>query len=304
MAGGVSEPEGHRVTFSILGRDNSNGDLGVAVQSKFPGVGSLVPYGRAGVGVVATQAFGNPRHGSVGLTLLECGASPQQAIDVLTTGDVDRARRQFALLDEQGASAAYTGAAVAGWDGWAGSTAGRDCISLGNGLAGSAVAQSMVDTFRASTGALAERLMSALDAGQRAGGDLRGQQSAALLVLRRGGGYGGLDDRHVVISIYDHPHPIAELRRCYGLHRLAYFPSDPANLVAITPELAIELKTLMAGQGGYGGPIDGHWDVDAQRHLDLFFGRENYDNRINNGGLLDMEVLTDLRLRYPASEEE
>jgi uncharacterized Ntn-hydrolase superfamily protein len=291
------------VTFSILGRDSSNGDLGVAVQSKFPGVGSLVPYGRAEVGVVATQAFGNPRHGSVGLTLLECGATPQQALDVLIAGDSERARRQFALLDDDGAAAAYTGAAVAGWDGWAGSTAGQDCVSLGNGLAGGAVAQRMVDTFQATTGSLAERLMTALDAGQRAGGDVRGQQSAALLVLRRGGGYGGLDDRHVVISIYDHPDPIAELMRCYRLHRLAYFPSDPANLVAMTPELAIELKTLMTAQGGYGGPIDGHWDLDAQRRLDLFLGSENYDNRIDNGGLLDLEVLADLRLRYPAADE-
>jgi uncharacterized Ntn-hydrolase superfamily protein len=292
-----------QVTFSILGRDSSNGDLGVAVQSKFPGVGSLVPYGQAEVGVVATQAFGNPRHGSLGLTLLECGASPQQAIDVLTAGDIDRHRRQFALLDGDGASAAYTGAAVADWDGWAGSTAGEHCISLGNGLAGSAVAQRMVDTFEASTGPLAERLMTALDAGHGAGGDLRGQQSAALLVLRRGGGYGGLDDRHVVISVYDHPHPIAELMRCYGLHRLAYFPSDPANLVAMTPELAIELKTLMTAQGGYAGPIDDKWDLDAQRCLDLFLGRENYDNRIDNGGLLDLEVLADLRLRYAAPKE-
>ena len=129
------------MTFSILGRDSSNGDLGVAVQSKFPGVGSLVPYGQAEVGVVATQAFGNPRHGPLGLTLLECGASPQQAIDVLTAGDIDRHRRQFALLDGDGASAAYTGAAVADWDGWAGSTAGQHCISLGNGLASSAVAR-------------------------------------------------------------------------------------------------------------------------------------------------------------------
>ena len=157
----------------------------------------------------------------------------------------------------------------------------------------------MVDAFQDSTAALAERLMAALEAGQHAGGDIRGQQSAALLVLRRGGGYGALDDRHVVISIYDHPQPIGELRRCYALHRLAYFPSDPANLVPITPELAVELKTLMAAQGFYTGEVDDHWDPAAQRRLDLFLGRENYDNRIDNGGLLDLEVLADLRLRYP-----
>jgi len=287
------------VTFSILGRDNSSGDLGVAVQSKFPGVGGLVPYGQAEVGLVATQAFGNPRHGSLGLTLLQCGASPQQAVDILLADDSDSRKRQFALLDYDGATAAYTGADLDGWEGWSGSTAGRDCIALGNGLAGSEVTEKMVDAFQASTAALAERLMDALDAGQAAGGDLRGQQSAALLVFRRDGGYGSLDDRHVVISIYDHPHPIAELKRCYALHRLAYFPSDPADLVPITPELAVELKRLMTAQGFYTGDVDDRWDAASQRRLDLFLGRENYDNRIDNGGLLDLEVLADLRLRYP-----
>ena len=287
------------MTFSILGRDRSNGDLGVAVQSKFPGVGGLVPYGQAEVGVVATQAFGNPRHGSVGLMLLRCGASPQQAVKILLSGDNDSGKRQFALLDHNGVTAAYTGAEVVGWDGWAGSTAGPDCIALGNGLAGSEVATNMVAAFQESTTmSLAERLMVALDAAQRAGGDLRGQQSAALLVLRRGGGYGGLDDRHVVISIYDDPNPIGELQRCYRLHRLAYFPSEPANLVPITPELAVELKSLMAGQGFYTGEVDHRWDVAAQHRFELFLGRENYDNRIDNGGLLDLEVLADLRLRY------
>ena len=291
------------MTYSILGRDLSSGDLGVAVQSKFPGVGGLVPYGRADVGVVATQAFGNPRHGSSGLTLLQCGASPQQAVDVLLRGDNDSGKRQFALLDHEGATAAHTGADLAGWEGWAGSAAGPNCIALGNGLAGSEVAENMVAAFQeATTVSLAERLMAALEAGQRAGGDLRGQQSAALLVLRRDGGYGGLDDRHVVISIYDHPDPIAELQRCYRLHRLAYFPSEPANLVPITPDLAVELKTLMAAQGFYTGEVDHRWDVAAQHRLDLFLGRENYDNRIDNGGLFDLEVLADLRLRYAEPE--
>ena len=215
------------MTYSILGRDRSNGDLGVAVQSKFPGVGSLVPYGEAEVGVVATQAFGNPRHGSLGLTLLRCGASPQQAVDVLIGGDSNIRKRQFALLDRNGDLAAYTGADLDAWEGWAGSTSGQDCVALGNGLAGSEVVEQMVNGFEESTASLAERLMAALQAGQRVGGDLRGQQSAALLVFRRHGGYGSLDDRHVVISIYDHPEPIAELQRCYALHRLVLLSERP-----------------------------------------------------------------------------
>src|SRR3954447_16271618 len=133
------------MTYSVLGRDASNGDLGVAVQSKFPGVGGLVPYGQAEVGVVATQAFGNPRHGSLGLTLLQCGASPRQAVEILLTGDHHSQTRQFALLDHDGGMAAYTGTELEGWEGWSGSTPGQDCIALGNGLAGSQVTEEMVD---------------------------------------------------------------------------------------------------------------------------------------------------------------
>ena len=290
--------EGDDVTYSILGYDASNGDLGVAVQSKFPGVGSLVPYGEAEVGVVATQGFGNPRHGSAGLMLLRCGATPQQAVDVLLNDDSLSHKRQFALVDRKGGVAAHTGADLYTWDGWSGSAVGHACVALGNGLASGDVVDQMVRTFESSPAPLAEQLMAALASGERAGCDIRGQQSAALLVVRRNGGYGALDDRHVVISIYDHESPIEELVRCYALHRLAYFPSDPSNLVPIGPELALELKTLMAAQGFYKGSLDDSWDHVTQRRLDLFLGSENYDNRIDNGGLFDLEVLADLRLRY------
>src|SRR5918997_2512446 len=207
------------MTYSILGYDRVNGDLGVAVQSKFPGVGSLVPYGEADVGVVATQAFGNPRHGTIGLQLLRCGATPQQAIDVLLLNDRHSTKRQFALLANSGDVAAYTGAELHEWDGWSGSARGHDCVALGTGLASGRVVDQMVATFEGSSASLAERLMAALGSAEDAGGDIRGQQSAALLVLRRNGGYGSLDDRLVDISIYDHPRPIEELIRCYGLHR-------------------------------------------------------------------------------------
>ena len=131
----------------------------------------------------------------------------------------------------------------------------------------------MVGTFhRTAERPLAERLITALVAGEGAGGDIRGQQSAALLVVRRDGGYGSLDDRHVVISIYDHPRPIEELQRCYALHRLSYFPSDPANLVPIGPELALELKGLMARQGFYIGQLDGRWDDEIERRLRAISG--------------------------------
>jgi uncharacterized Ntn-hydrolase superfamily protein len=292
------------MTYSILGLDPSNGDLGVAVQSRFPGVGTLVPYGEAGVGVVATQAFANPRHGSVGLTLLRHGATPQQAADILLNGDNQKHKRQFALLDGNGHFAFYNGSDLHSWDGWSGSATGECCIALGNGLAGSDVVHGMVGRFQRAAGSLAERLMSALAAGEQAGGDIRGLQSAALLVLRRNGGYAGLDDRHVVISIYDHHQPIEELQRCYALHRLSYFPSEPSNLVPIGPELAIELKRMMTRRGFYSGGLDDRWDSAVQRRLELFLGSENYDNRIDNDGLFDLEVLADLRRRYGPTGEQ
>ena len=116
--------------------------------------------------------------------------------------------------------------------------------------------------------------------------------------MRRDGGYGSLDDRLVDISVYDHARPIEELARCYALHRLSYFPSEPSNLVPISPELAVELKTLMAARGFYREDPDRTWGPEAQSRLDLFLGSENYDNRIDNGGLFDLEVLADLRRRY------
>ena len=185
------------MTYSILGYDPANGDLGVAVQSKFPGVGSLVPYGEADVGVVATQAFGNPRHGTVGLTLLSCGATPHQAVDVLLRSDDHGARRQFALLDSSGDGAVHTGAELHEWDGWSGSARGRRLRRARERARRRGVVDAMVTTFAVNGATLAERLMAALAAGERAGGDIRGQQSAALLVVRRDGGYGSLDDRHV-----------------------------------------------------------------------------------------------------------
>ena len=286
------------MTYSILGYDPSNGDLGVAVQSKFPGVGSLVPYGEAEVGVVATQGFGNPRHGSVGLTLLRCGATPQQAIDVLLNDDSLSHKRQFALVDRNGAVAAHTGADLHTWDGWSGSAAGQGCVALGNGLAGSDVVEQMVRTFEE----LSRNTRRTVDDSARRGRTSRRRHpgpavrriaGGATQRRLRGAGRPPRGDLHLRSAS-----PIEELVRCYALHRLAYFPSDPSNLVPIGPELALELKRLMAAQGFYRGKLDDSWDPATQRRLDLFLGSENYDNRIDNGGLFDLEVLADLRLRY------
>nr|MDT0663361.1 DUF1028 domain-containing protein [Micromonospora sp. DSM 115978] len=286
------------MTYSIVARDADNGDLGIAVQSKFPNVGGLVPYARAEIGAVATQGFGNPRHGTTGLVLIEHGATPGEALDILLRGDPDRDRRQVAMVAATGETASYTGREVHTWGGWAGSAGGAGCVALGNGLANDRVPARMVEGFEARGGELAVRLIAALRAGEDAGGELRGQQSAALLVVRRDGGYGGLDDRLVTISIYDHDRPIDELARCYEMHRLSYFPSDPANLIKIDSDLARELKQLLVARGFYGGGVDGEWGVDAIEAMQRFMGWENYDNRIRDDGLIDSEVLADMRSRH------
>lgn len=289
------------MTYSILGLDSDRDELGLAVQSKFPGVGSIIAHGRAGVGVIATQAFANPDHGEQGLDLLALGAAPADVIAILTRRDDNQAHRQIAVLDAEGRQADFTGAEVLDWDGWAGARRGAACLAHGNSLTGEAVVDAMVETFGSTEGDLATRLIAALGAGQAAGGELRGQQSAALLVVKPGGGYGGRSGRHVDISIYDHPQPIAELARCYGLHRLSYFPSEPDKLVPIDTDIARELKALLARQGylkkAKGKPT-GTWDQAAIAALQRFMGVENYDNRIRADALIDLEVLADIRARY------
>ncbi len=198
------------MTYSIIGRDPADGAVGAAVQSKFPGVGSIVLHGRAGVGCITTQAFANPRHGDDGLDSL---------------------------------------------------AAGRDT-----------------------------------------GGELRGQQSAALLVVKPGGGYGGYSGRHVDISVYDHAEPIHELARCYRLHRLSYFPSDSDQLMPVDAALARELKAIMRRAGFRDLPDGPDWGETEIALLRRFMGVENYDNRLRDDALIDAEVLADLRRRYPPAE--
>ncbi len=284
------------MTFSILGLDPSNGDLGVAVASKFPGVRMTIPYARAGVGAVATQSYINTSFGPRGLTLLENGASPAQTIEILVGGDPDREQRQVGVLDVQGRAATFTGQACFEWAGGG----GEGFAVQGNTLAGPQVIEAMARVFQATTGPLAERLIATLAAGEAAGGDRRGRQSAALLVVRAGGGYGGRDDRYVDLSVYDHPDPIAELRRCYGLHRLTYFRSRPEDVIPIDPTLCRELQTILHARGFYPGEITGTFDPATKQALRDFMGWENYDERIRDDDRIDREVLADIRAKHAA----
>ncbi len=201
-------------TFSIVAVDLVTGDLGVAVQSRFLGVGAVVPYARAGVGAVATQAWANTTYGPRALALLERGAVPAEVVRRLTASDERKEFRQVGIVDARGVSAGYTGRETSAW---AGHRVGRDYSVQGNILAGESVVRDMAHAFQRAEGDLSARMLAALRAGQAAGGDSRGQQSAALLVVRAGAGYGGFNDRFIDLRVDDHPRPIEELTRIHGL---------------------------------------------------------------------------------------
>jgi len=203
-------------TFSIVAFDRASGDLGVAVQSRFMGVGSVVPWAKAGVGAVATQAWANVLYGPEGLALLEGGKDASAALAALTSADPDRERRQVGIVDAKGHAAAFTGAEC---QEWAGHKTGDGFSVQGNILAGEKVVDAMADAFLAAKGELADRLVEALEAGQRAGGDKRGMQSAALLVTRKNGGYGGNNDRYIDLRVEDAKEPITELKRLLDLYK-------------------------------------------------------------------------------------
>lgn len=212
-----TEPEVH--TFSIVARDPATGELGVAVESKYFSVGSVVPWAKAGVGAVATQSLAKLTYGSDGLKLMAAGKSPREALDALTAADRDRERRQVGMIDASGRTAAFTGAECIAW---AGHREGENFAVQGNLLAGEAVLTGMVEAFERARkiegGELGDWLVAALQAGQAAGGDRRGEQSAALLVVRERGGLSGEGDRYIDLRVEDHAKPIDELVRLLKLH--------------------------------------------------------------------------------------
>lgn len=207
-------------TFSIAGFDPHTGDLGVAVQSKFFAVGSVVPWAKAGVGAIATQSYANVSYGPDGLELLAKGKSARETVETLTSADGNKQRRQLGIVDAKGNSASFTGS---GCHPWAGHIEKPDFCAQGNILTGKEVVDAMAASFEQSQkqakGGLCNWLVDALTAGQDAGGDSRGRQSAALLVVRKKGGYGGGNDRFIDLRVDDHKTPIAELRRLLQLHK-------------------------------------------------------------------------------------
>src|SRR5256885_11573597 len=238
-------------TYSIVAYDSATGDLGVAVQSKFPNVGGIVPWAKAGVGAVATQSLGNTAYGERGLELMAMGASAPEAMRIVMRGDGRRSQRQVGMVDARGTAASWTGDSCFDWAGGRTMTPGGDIIAAGKGqmivgrgfaaqaniMVSDQTVKNMADAYHRATGPLADRLLAAPVAGQAGGGDKRGMESAALLVVRADAGYLGGNDRYIDIRVYDDSNPIRELQRLYTLHQLYFFQSRPQDLVAITPDV-------------------------------------------------------------------
>ncbi|MFA0741558.1 MAG: hypothetical protein DFNUSKGM_001669 [Candidatus Fervidibacter sacchari] len=256
-------------TFSIVAFDPKTGDLGVAVASKFLAVGSVVPYAKAGVGAIATQSFANTTFGPKGLELLRKGLTPSQVLKQLLASDKDREFRQVGIVDAKGRAAAFTGKKCLPW---AGHIVGKGFAVQGNILAGEQVVKAMAKAFRETKGELAERLMAALEAGEQAGGDARGKQSAAILVVRKGAGYGGFDDRYIDLRVDDHPEPVKELRRILNI-KLAWSQVSEASKWRQKGNIKKAVEILKAAVQRYPDQAVLHYDLAC--YLALLGKRED-----------------------------
>lgn len=273
-------------TYSIAACDLEAGHWGVATQSKFLAVGSVVPWAEPHVGAIATQAYANPRYGRDGLELLREGLAATDVVERLTDADDDRDQRQLGVVDANGGSATFTGAACMDW---AGGVAGPCFAAQGNILVGEETVAALAATFTATEGRpLAERLLECLAAAQAAGGDRRGQQSAALLVVERDGGYASLSDVLIDLRVDDHAQPVAELARLHHMHALLFGKTARQDWLDVDETLRDELGSRLArlGYNGELGPA-----------LDNWAGTENLEERVDGVERIDPVVLHELRRR-------
>jgi len=270
-------------TYSIAACDLDSGQWGVATQSKFLAVGSVVPWAEPHVGAIATQAYANPRYGTEGLSFLREGLSAEEVVGRLTAADEGRDQRQLGVVDREGRSASFTGAECLEW---AGGRTGPCYAAQGNILVSAATVDAIAETFESSKGTLAERLLDCLDAAQAAGGDRRGQQSAALLVVEQDGGYAKLSDTIVELRVEDHELPLEELRRLYRLHEALFGETPRDEWLTVDDALANELRDRLAKLG---------YDGELEDALNKWAGNANLEERVDGAAEIDPIVLEELR---------
>ncbi len=267
-------------TYSLVACDLVASQWGVGVQSKFLAVGSVVPWAEPHVGAVATQSYANPRYGPDGLALLRQRLAADEVVRRLTEADDERESRQLGIVDAEGRGASFTGTEC---HDWAGGRTGAGYAAQGNILVSGETVDALAETFEASSGSLAERLLACLAAAQAAGGDRRGQQSAALLVVERNGGYAGLSDVVVDLRVDDHERPIEELNRLYEIHQALFGKTPRSDWVSVDAELRAELQERLGGLG--------------YETLADWAGVENLEERVDGEDAVDPVVLDELRRR-------
>ncbi len=285
-------------TFSIVAYDPEEQAWGVAVASKFLAAGAVVCWARAGAGAVATQALARVSFGPDGLALMAQGKSAAETLHLLLAGDPGQADRQVGLVDAQGGAAAHTGD---GCFAWAGHKVGEGFTCQGNILTGPETLDAMAEAFVAAQGELADRLVAALLAGDTAGGDRRGKQSAAVLVVRPNGGYGGDNDRYLDLRVDDDPEPVQKLKALLEMHHVFFGDTRPEDLLPIDEKLARELQTLLRRQGYYSGEVHGLWDEASRQAFWALVGNENLEERWSIDGSphhIDRVALNYLRGRF------
>lgn len=280
-------------TFSIAAFDPKAQELGVAVQSKYLASASIVPWCEAGVGAIATQAHANTSYGPKGLALLKEGKTPQEVVGVLTGEDENSRTRQLGIVASNGESASFTGEECIGW---AGGITGRDFAVQGNMLKGEETIQAMAQDFQETQDTLAKRLVQSLMAGEKAGGDKRGLQSAGLLVVKEKGGYGGFNDRYIDLRVDDHKAPIQELMRILDLFYL-YSSPPSGESIKIEGPLIIEIKESLKRLGYYDGGYEKTYDNALREALSAFYCSENLEEKRANEGSIYKEVLMYMKSR-------
>ncbi|MBX3063000.1 MAG: DUF1028 domain-containing protein [Anaerolineae bacterium] len=287
------------MTFSIVAYSRDEQAWGVAVASKFLAAPAVVSWARASAGAVATQAFAKVSFGADGLALMAGGLSAEEMLAKLLSTDEDAEDRQVGVVDAKGNAAAHTGEDCFDYKGH---LVGEGFTCQGNILVGRQVLEEMAAAYRSASGELADRLIVALLAGDRAGGDRRGRQSAGVLVVKENGGYGGDNDRYIDLRVDDHPDPVMRLRELAKLHHLYFGKSEVSTRIPIDKTIASELQGLLKHLGHYGGAINGMWDETTKDAFWELVGVENLEERWSpddHAELIDPVVLDFLRERFP-----
>jgi uncharacterized Ntn-hydrolase superfamily protein len=281
-------------TFSIVARDPETEAVGIAVHSKFISVGAVVPFASADAGAVATQSFANVAYGPGGIALLRDGHDAAETVEKLTADDEEAPQRQVGVVGRDGSVAAFTGAEC--FD-YAGDIQGETYTVQGNILENEETLTAMADAYEEATGGLPERLIATLQAGNDAGGDSRGEQSAALYVAKPGGGYDGKNDRWIDVRVDDHETPIDELERVFKLYDVTLLSrEEPDDCRELAGETAETVQGTLAELGFYDGRPGGTFDDVARDALEEFRGMNNFENH-------DLSVLEDALARGWADAE-